>query len=775
MADFIVLATADWDHPLWTNKQHTASTLAAAGHRVLYVESLGIRSPRVGQADRLRILRRLWRLLQLPRQQSERLWVWSPPVLPGGHSGQALQLNRKLLHGGLELASRWLGFTNPILWTYNPLTTLYLDLENFAGSVYHCVDRIQDQPGMPVARIEANEQDLTEAVDVVFATSPQLQTNHKPLNYHTLLFGNVADHRHFSRARLGDGQGRLACPEALLPVPRPRLLFMGAIDAYKLDLVLLLQLVQRNPAWTFVLIGPVGECDPSTDVGALAACPNVKLIGPVAYGDLPAWLAHADVALLPLQVNGYTRHMFPMKFFEYLSSGLPVVATAIPALEAHGDVALLCPPQLEAFEQAIHRALSGAGPSIEKRLERAATQTYETRTAAMLAYLDRVGVLAESARNEAEAHAYYPTRLQKFRRELRGLFSGVLVWISHRLMRAGHRQWAVAVLKPMACSRWGDRVLLGGVVLPLVRSGDNRLARQVMEQLWLRYGHVGELKQLLFRRGNRPSERSEQVLLFEALVTSQVLPLYALNYCQVVLAHRCVDVRDAARMQQSVPCLESMAADLEADLGTRICLRANRRNRSKLLVSCYATLLRLQLALQEFEALAALGLRCLRFAEDLDLNAIDTDTSYRLTRNILRVLQINVLEAWFHGDVDLMERTCTAITCVHDHCHRPLFDQQSAQENHRGYAEAVLERVAVLQRLAVLQRRDVQQQARDAQTQASVPLSAAESEALSSLMVLMVRSERDLAPEQIRQERFQDVLPLFGAYPVCQRLMGASL
>ncbi len=769
MADFIILATADWDHPLWTNKQHTAATLAAAGHRVLYVESLGIRPPRVGQADRMRILRRLWRLLQLPRQQSASLWVWSPPVLPGGHTGQALALNRKLLQGGLDLVSWWLGFTNPILWTYNPLTTIYLDLENFAGSVYHCVDRIQDQPGMPVERIEVSEQALIRAVDVVFATSPQLQINHKPLNFHTLLFGNVADHGHFSRARPGDGQSPLPCPEALCAVPRPRLLFMGAIDAYKLDLDLLEQLAQRHPEWMFLLVGPVGECDPSTDVRALAACANVKLIGPVPYRDLPAWLAHSDLALLPLQVNGYTRHMFPMKFFEYLSSGLPVVATAIPALEAHADVALLCPPQLEAFEQAIQSALSGAGPSLEQRLERAATQTYEARTDAMLAYLDRVGVLAESARNHAEPHPYYPTRLQRFKRELRGVFSSALVWISHRLMRAGHPQWAVAVLKPMACSRWGDRILLGGIVLPLVRSGDYHLARELMEQLWIRYGHVGELKQLLFRRGNRPSERSEQVLLFEELVTSQVLPLYALNYCQVVLAHRCVDVRDAARMQQSVARLEAMAADLEADGGTRICLRANRRNRSKLLVSCYATLLRLHLALQEFEGLAALGLRCLRLTEQLDLNAIDADTSYRLTRNTLRVLQINVLEAWVHGDIDLMQRTRAAITRVHDHCHLQGFDQQSAQENHRGYAEAVLERVAVLQKGVE------HQQAFEAQTQTSRPLSAEELEAISSLMVLIVRSERDLTPEQVRQQRFQDVIPLFGAYPACQRVTGATL
>ena len=178
---------------------------------------------------------------------------------------------------------------------------------------------------------------------------------------------------------------------------------MGAIDAYKLDLGILLQLARRNSAWRFVLIGPVGECDPSTDVSGLLACPNVELVGPVAYGDLPSWLAHGDVALLPLQLNGYTRHMFPMKFFEYLSSGLPVVATAIPALETHADVAWLCPPAVEAFERAIEAALAGAGPNLDQRLERAATQTYEARTASMLAYLERVGLLPGAQCNQVNS------------------------------------------------------------------------------------------------------------------------------------------------------------------------------------------------------------------------------------------------------------------------------------------------------------------------------------------------------------------------------------
>ena len=749
MADFVVLATADWDHPLWTNKQHTALTLAAAGHRVLYVESLGIRPPRVGAADRTRIVRRLRRLLQLPRQRAARLWVWSPPVLPGGHSGKALQLNRMLLQGGLELACRWLGFSNPILWTYNPLTTLYLDPESFAGSVYHCVDRIQDQPGMPIARIEASEQALSRDVDVVFVTSPQLQISHRQWNRHILMFGNVADHAHFSSARLGDDVGPLPCPERLQALPRPRLIFMGAIDAYKLDLALLLQLAQGHPEWTFVLIGPVGECDPSTDVSELLACSNVEFVGPVAYSELPAWLAHADLALLPLQMNGYTRHMFPMKFFEYLSSGLPVVATAIPALEAHGDVAWLCPPAPEAFVQSIKAALAGMGPSLELRLERAATQTYEVRTASMLAYLDRVGLLAEAERNQSDPLGISPSLAQRTGVWVRGLGSRVLVAISHYLMRAGHPRTAVNVLQVPAKSRWGDCRLRGGLVLPLVRCGRYHEARLVMEQLWQAYGHVGELKQLLFRRGNRPSERSQQVLLFEELVTSTVLPLDALNYCQVVLAHSCVDVKDEVRMLQSATAIAAMATALEQDPGTLLCLRSNRRNRSKLLVSCYATLLRLQLGLQQFHALAALGLRCLDWAEQLDLEAIDADTSYRLTRNILRVLLINVLEAWKEQDSALMHRTTRVIENVHHHCHRELFDQQSAQENHRGFADAVLERVQRLEH---------------AQRQSHAAAAPAAEEALPSLMLLMLKSERELASEAIRQERLRDVLPLFRPY-----------
>jgi glycosyltransferase involved in cell wall biosynthesis len=59
---------------------------------------------------------------------------------------------------------------------------------------------------------------------------------------------------------------------------------------------------------------------------------NVHFLGWKPYAQLPDYLRGIDVALLPQRLNDYTRAMFPMKYFEYLAAGRPVVATRLPAL-----------------------------------------------------------------------------------------------------------------------------------------------------------------------------------------------------------------------------------------------------------------------------------------------------------------------------------------------------------------------------------------------------------------------------------------------------------
>ena len=378
-ADIVLLATADWSNPFWTNKQHVAVELARRGHRVLYVDSLGLRRPSASRQDFGRIARRVARGLSRPRQVRERLWVWSPLVMPLQHVTAVRLLNRGSLRLGLALWSRWLGLRHDLLWTYNPMTTELFPTAGFDTVVYHCVDDIGAQRGMPTREIDAAEADLLALADHCFVTAEDLLQTRRTQCASIHYFPNVADFDHFSRAL----ERETVVPSDLEALPRPRVGFVGAITDQKLDLALLKTLAEAHPEYSIVLIGKIGEGDPWTDVEPLRGLPNVHLLGPKPYELLPAYLKGVDVALLPSVMNRYTRGMFPMKFFEYLAAGCPVVGTRLPALHAFRHVADLAGTPAE-FVAAVERAVRGDGPPRAARLAAAREHTYERRTTRMM-------------------------------------------------------------------------------------------------------------------------------------------------------------------------------------------------------------------------------------------------------------------------------------------------------------------------------------------------------------------------------------------------------
>lgn len=115
--------------------------------------------------------------------------------------------------------------------------------------------------------------------------------------------------------------------------PRPRLVFVGAVSRVKVDIDLIAELARSRPDWSIILAGPVGLGDPRTDVSGLEQIENIHLIGHRPHRDLPAVLRGADVALIPYELNQLTASVFPMKVYEYLAAGLPVVSTPLPSLE----------------------------------------------------------------------------------------------------------------------------------------------------------------------------------------------------------------------------------------------------------------------------------------------------------------------------------------------------------------------------------------------------------------------------------------------------------
>ena len=383
--DIVFVSTAEWHHPFWTNKQHTALALARQGCRILYIDSLGLRKPSVNHRDLLRIARRLLRGLMLPEQVREGIWVCSPLVIPAARSGFIQRCNKLILRFYLYVCQVYLGFNVPMLWTYNPLTLRLIDSKNYSKVVYHCVDEISAQPGMDAPQIMAWERLLCETADIIFVTSKNLLSKRIQWNSSTYYFPNVLDLSYFSSV----SQAKSASlPTSLVRIPGPRLLFVGAISSYKVDFILLRRLALMRPQWSIVLIGPIGEGDPDTDISLLADLPNVHFLGPKSYSDLPSYMVCSDIGLLPCVQNQYTANMFPMKFFEYLASGLPVVSTVLPSLSEYRTFYDECKSAAE-FVVAIECILTGK-TKFDHRAVRdlLASHTYESRTAKMLKMLD---------------------------------------------------------------------------------------------------------------------------------------------------------------------------------------------------------------------------------------------------------------------------------------------------------------------------------------------------------------------------------------------------
>jgi glycosyltransferase involved in cell wall biosynthesis len=88
----------------------------------------------------------------------------------------------------------------------------------------------------------------------------------------------------------------------------------------------------KNPNWHWVLIGKIGEGQPQTSVDDLANIKNIHILGPKSYEILPSYIRHFDIATIPCPKNQYTESMFPMKFFEYMAAGKPIIVRDIDSL-----------------------------------------------------------------------------------------------------------------------------------------------------------------------------------------------------------------------------------------------------------------------------------------------------------------------------------------------------------------------------------------------------------------------------------------------------------
>lgn len=382
--DCILFSTADWSAPYWTNKQHIARLLARRGWRVLYVESPGIRGPRLGaRRDWSRMARRLGEglagLAGIVRTPENGVHVLSPLVIPGAGGSRAGRTANRLVFGpALRRVIRRLGFRNPVIWTYHPFIFEAVHGVEHGKIIYHCFDDVAALPFVDGPSYLAAENELARRANVIFTTHDGLAKRLQRDNPSTFYFPNVADQTHFARAYSAPA------PSDLAAIPHPRLGYHGVLSDFKVDFALLSEVFRARPDWQLVLIGGEREGQRSRALAELSAMPNVHWLGYRPYEELPAYLGAFDAGLLPSVINAYTRSMFPMKFYEYLASGLRVVSTPLP-FATHDHPGIEIGEGAAEFSVAISRALASGRLSPAESRAAVGENTWEARLDKMLA------------------------------------------------------------------------------------------------------------------------------------------------------------------------------------------------------------------------------------------------------------------------------------------------------------------------------------------------------------------------------------------------------
>nr|WP_246301227.1 glycosyltransferase [Microbacterium immunditiarum] len=124
--------------------------------------------------------------------------------------------------------------------------------------------------------------------------------------------------------------------------PGPTAVYVGTLHEDRLDVDLVVRTAEAIAAdgGSIVLVGPDALAPPNTEL--LTTHPDVNVLGPRPFREIPAYLQHATVLIVPHVVDAFTDSLDPIKLYEYRAVGRPIVSTPVAGFrELEGEGILL--------------------------------------------------------------------------------------------------------------------------------------------------------------------------------------------------------------------------------------------------------------------------------------------------------------------------------------------------------------------------------------------------------------------------------------------------
>ncbi|PHP67454.1 glycosyl transferase [Zhengella mangrovi] len=317
----LVVFGEDWGrHP--SSTQHLVRRLAG-DRNTLWINSLGLRRPRLTRRDATRLATKAVSLLRTPPVPAGRTdrsdhpfrAIIEPRAVSWPGSRVAAAINRRLVGTQVNAALERNGMKAPVLWTSLPTALPLVGTLGERAVVYYAGDDFAALHGVDHGPVAAMERALADRADLILAASPEIAERFDPAR--TVHLPHGVDFGLFS----GPASRNAALPEGKTAG------FYGSLNGW-IDLPAIADAARRLPGWTFVLIGRI-----EADLAPIEGLANIRLAPPVSHDSLPSWSQHWTVSLLPFVRNRQIDASNPLKLREYLAAGRPVAATyAFPAI-----------------------------------------------------------------------------------------------------------------------------------------------------------------------------------------------------------------------------------------------------------------------------------------------------------------------------------------------------------------------------------------------------------------------------------------------------------
>lgn len=365
---------------MWRNR-HQLMSRFARHNKVLYVEPVVyLKKVRHLLRQRRSGWNEFWQAAKQKRitKAAENLYIYhSPAYIPISGRFPLDKITWWSWNLRFEQTLRTLCFSRPIIWLSQPQMTHFVGNYNETLTIYHVVDEYLAYGDINLerrARLQSAEHQILKKVDLVIVVSKKLFKTKGIFNKNTYVVPNGMDYASYDLALLSNEP----LPADVARLPKPIIGYSGLISA-RLDLNLLRYIASTNPEWSFVLIGVIDNRGCKRELGRLRELNNVHFLGLKEIKQVPYYIKAFDVGIIPYMINEETENLSPLKLYDFMAAGKPIVTTNFPAAQEVKDLIYIA-DRKETFTRRIDVALREKDDSLYvKRRCTASQNTWDHR------------------------------------------------------------------------------------------------------------------------------------------------------------------------------------------------------------------------------------------------------------------------------------------------------------------------------------------------------------------------------------------------------------